>query len=189
MEFKCSAVQLTIKEERTLSPAELFPKVAFFSFFFFFLKGWGVRGGGKPNFPLLCLFLLDFQEHRVSPPGCLSHHPNQVLPVPVKLLGVGAKRTPLLTVPQCPDSTQPPAATLSPHPFPSAGTSTSILSSRKGIRPLLSLLGASVQPQKGNRAVCVLCHLLFASLRSRGLHSSTEGFLSLESILKEKKTK
>ena len=67
MEFKRSALQLTIKEERTLSPAELFPKVAFFFPFFFFLQGWGVLGWGKLNFPLLCLFLLDFQEHRGLP--------------------------------------------------------------------------------------------------------------------------
>ena len=51
MEFKRSAVQLTIKEERTLSPAELFPKVAFFSFFFFFLQGWGGPGLGKAKLP------------------------------------------------------------------------------------------------------------------------------------------
>ena len=65
MEFKLSRLQLTIKEERTLSPAELFPEIDFF--FLFFGGGRGgerVFGWGKPNFPLLCLFLLDFQEHR-----------------------------------------------------------------------------------------------------------------------------
>jgi len=62
MEFKLSRLQLTIKEERTLSPAELLPEIEFF--FFFSLLGGRVLGWGKPNFPLLCLFLLDFQEHR-----------------------------------------------------------------------------------------------------------------------------
>ena len=93
-------------------------------------------------------------------------HP-EVLPVPVSLGVVGARATPLLTIPQYPDSTQPPAATLSPHPSPSAGTSTSISSSRKEFRPPISLLGGSIQPQKGNQAVSVLCHLLAASLEEQ----------------------
>ena len=39
MEFKLSRLQLTIKEERTLSPAELFPEIEFF--FLFFVGGAG----------------------------------------------------------------------------------------------------------------------------------------------------